>query len=167
MSMKTFEERLTAWIDGELEGPALEQFEQELAANPSAASEKAAAHRLGGLLREHGAPELTNTDFFNHQLMERIRSDDAHPATAAPRTFWSIPRMAWAGAFSLLIALALFRFVVPPSGERNQPASHYLAELLDVRAVDPSISATGIEKDAVAVVWLEGLDYLPESYALK
>ena len=65
--MKTFEERYTAWIDGELEGNVLTAFEQELtrrAAVGEAAADKSDATRLRALLQDHlHAPALTNPDF--------------------------------------------------------------------------------------------------------
>ena len=79
--MKTFEERYTAWIDGELEGNALTAFEQELtrrAAAGEAAEDKSDATRLRALLQDHlQAPALTNPDFFSHQLRERIDAEAA------------------------------------------------------------------------------------------
>ena len=65
--MKTFEERYTAWIDGQLQGDALTAFEQELARRAEAGDAEAAetdrAQALGlrALLKEHlQAPALTN-----------------------------------------------------------------------------------------------------------
>src|SRR5579862_2410752 len=110
MSMKTFEEKFTAWVDGELKGKELAEFEAELPNALEARLEKHAAGRIGELLREHGrAPELTNEDFFNHQLMQWIEAQSARPATApARRKFaWSLPRLAMAVAFSLLVAFGL------------------------------------------------------------
>ncbi len=52
--MKTFEERYTAWIDGQLEGPALTAFELELARRAAAGearADKADAARLHRLLQ--------------------------------------------------------------------------------------------------------------------
>ena len=40
--MKTFEERYTAWIDGQLAGNALTAFEQELARRAEAGDDEAA-----------------------------------------------------------------------------------------------------------------------------
>ena len=49
--MKTFEERYTAWIDGQLEGGALTAFEQELTRR--AAEGEAEADKAGRRLPAH------------------------------------------------------------------------------------------------------------------
>jgi len=123
--MKTFEEKFTAWVDGELKGRELAEFEAELPRALEARLEKVAARQMGELLREHGrAPELTNADFFNHQLMQRVESESARHAAARPRRkfAWSLPRLAMAGAFSLLAAFGLYHTLVqpvPPPEQKN------------------------------------------------
>ena len=97
--MKAFEEKFTAWVDGKLAGSELAEFEAGLAAVRDAAAGKNAARQLGDLLRSHGrAPALTNQDFFNHQLIERIRTENPRRTDApekAPAFAWSLARMAW------------------------------------------------------------------------
>ena len=122
--MKTFEERYTAWVDGELSGPALTAFELELsrrAAAGEARADKSDATRLHTLLTMHlQAPPLTNTDFFNHQLRERIEAD----RTAAdhrrvesrarnPLFAWSFARLAGLGGAFLFVAVALYYGLMP------------------------------------------------------
>ena len=168
--MKTFEERFTAWVDGQLTGRDLAEFEKELAAHPEAAAERAEARKLGDLLRAQPAPPLGNEDFFNHQLMQRIAAET--PRTAEPvraqAWFWSLPRLALAGAACLVVAGALFKTLIPagvPAGEK----SIYYAQVVEAWPADPSISATTVydPADNVTVVWLDGLDYIPATYALK
>ena len=127
--MKTFEERYTAWIDGELEGNALVAFEQELerrAAVSDAYADKADAMRLNAFLHDHlQAPALTNADFFNHQLRERIagerdasqRREVKQPvAVRVPLFTWSLSRLAWLGAACLFIGGALYYGMIPQQG---------------------------------------------------
>lgn len=169
--MKPFEEQFTAWVDGKLTGAELAKFEEELAAHPEAAADKAEALRLGALLRDHpAAPPLTNPDFFNHQLMQRIAAETGGtPEPEKPRAFfWSLPRIAWAGAFSLIVAFALFKTVIPvtaPAAAKNP----YFAQVVEAWPADPSISATTIynPEDKLTVVWLDGLDYIPASHTLQ
>ncbi len=128
--MKTFEERYTAWIDGQLTGSALAAFEQELARRAeagdaeAAGTDKAAALQLRGLLKEHlQAPTLTNTEFFSHQMRERIdaeidkavarRAAAAHPAWRLPAFVWPFARFAGAGVLCLFVAGALYYGMVP------------------------------------------------------
>ena len=123
--MKTFEERYTAWIDGELEGSALTSFEQELArrsAEGEAESDKADASLLRALLQDHlQAPSLTNADFFNHQIRERIDAELAASTRgrekgreAAPGIFaWGFARLAGLGSACLFAAAALYYGMMP------------------------------------------------------
>jgi anti-sigma factor RsiW len=72
--MKTFEEKWTAWLDGQLSGRELAEFEALLPDKAAAEAEKADVRKLGALLkRELGVSALTNEEFFSHQLRERIR----------------------------------------------------------------------------------------------
>ena len=167
--MKPFEEQFTAWVDDKLSGAELAEFEKELATHPEAAAEKAEALKLGELLREHPTvPALSNPDFFNHQLLQRIAAETPSPARREKREgfFWSLPRLAWAGAFCLVVAFALFKTIIPSS--RVEP-SKYFAQVVEAWPSDPSISATTVYRpeDNVTVLWLDGLDYIPATYALK
>ncbi|MES2568848.1 MAG: hypothetical protein V4710_02195 [Verrucomicrobiota bacterium] len=164
--MKLSEEKYTAWIDGTLSEAEQAAFEHELDA--AAKADKKEAHQLGDLLRRHAqAPPLGNADFFTHQIMHRIASESAAPRRKVWWN-WSLPRLAWAGALSLLIAGALFKTIVWPDTAR-QNVDPYFAEIVDVRTFDPNISATPVydPKDNVTVLWLDGLDYLPASYKLQ
>ena len=126
--MKTFEERYTAWIDGQLEGAALSAFELELArraAEGEAEADRAEAARLRGLLQTYfQAPPLTNPDFFNHQLRERIemerlatsRSREAHLSSAPGLFAWGFLRLGGLGALSLFAVAAIYYGMMPPHG---------------------------------------------------
>jgi hypothetical protein len=165
--MKTFEEKLTAWIDGELTGDELVAFEREFGGRPQLLAEKSAASALGELLRSQSAESrLTNADFFNHQIMERIRTAEAVPDR---RPFFTLARLAWSGALTLLVAGLLFHFLIPVGPQRNPSEAEYLAQVLDSHTGDPAISATAFHsaKDNVTVLWLDGLDYIPEKQHSK
>ncbi len=169
--MKPFEEQFTAWVDGKLSGEELAEFEKELESHPEADAEKDAALRLGNLLRAHPtAPRLTNPDFFNHLLLQRIEAEMPRPVEAAPRRvgFWSLNRLAWAGAFCLAAAFSFYETMIPKAGEHT-PDSKYFAQVVEAWPSDPNITATTVYNpdDNVTVVWLDGLDYIPASIALK
>ncbi len=168
--MKPFEERFTAWVDGRLTGAELAEFENELAAHPDALAEREDARKLGDLLRAQPTPPLGNADFFNHQLMERIAAET--PRAAEPVKvrgwFWSLPRLVLAGAACLAIAGGLFKTLIPPAAAPGEKSKYY-AQVIEAWPADPSISAITVynPEDNVTVVWLDGLDYIPATYALN
>src|SRR6266540_1524159 len=171
--MKTFEEKWTAWLDGQLTGRELSEFEASLPDKAAAEAEKTDARKLGALLkRELGVSALTNEEFFSHQLRERIRESSMPSGQRQARgsTWWTIPRLLWTGAASLAVFLV---FTVLVMHEKN-PAeeSQYLTQILNAR-VDPIVSPNAtvsifeVKQDRVTVLWTEGLQSLPADYAAK
>jgi anti-sigma factor RsiW len=172
--MKTFEEKWTAWVDGQLSGRELSEFEASLPDKAAAEAEKAGTLKLGELLkRELSARTLTNEEFFSHQLSEsiaRVRETPGRQARETRSTWWTIPRLLWTGAASLAVFLV---FTVLVMREKN-PAeeSQYLTQILNAR-VDPVVSPNAtvsifeVKQDRVTVLWTEGLQSLPSDYAAK
>jgi anti-sigma factor RsiW len=168
--MKTFEERFTAWVDGRLAGAELDNFEKELATHPEAAADREATLKLRALLRENPtAPKLANAEFFNLQLQQRIAAELPRAREPERRTwsFWTLPRLAWAGALSLVIAGVLFQTLIPPSVTYDK--APYFAQVVEAWPAEPGISATTVysPEDNVTVLWLEGLDPIPAGYKLQ
>ncbi len=171
--MKTFEEKWTAWLDGQLSGRELSEFEASLPDKPSAEAERADARKLGILLkRELGAPALTNEEFFSHQLRERIR-ERAVPSSkrgGKASTWWTIPRLLWTGTASLAVFLVFTVLVIRDKNPAEE--SQYLTQILNAR-VDPVVSPNATvsmfeaKQDRVTVLWTEGLQSLPADYAAK
>ena len=172
--MKTFEEKWTAWIDGELTGPELAEFEASLPDKAAAQAEKRDALKLGAFLKEHlPCPAMGNEEFFSHQLREQIAKES--PVSRSPRTdggrvWWPIGRMAWVGATALAIFSICTFFVI-----REKPAadqSQYLTQILNAR-VDPVVSPNATitmfesKENRVTVLWVEGLQSLPSEFASK
>jgi hypothetical protein len=167
--MKPFEEQFTAWVDGKLAGRELAEFEKELEKHPEAAAERDQAHSLGKLLREFPtAPRLANPEFFNHQIMQRIAAETPEPAEVKRPFFWSIPRLAWAGAFCLAISFALYKTTIPASAPAPKNGD-YFAQVVESwpKAENVSASTYYSPDENVTVVWLDGLDYIPANYALN
>jgi hypothetical protein len=170
--MKTFEEKWTAWLDGQLTGRELSEFEASLPDKSAAEAEKRDAQKLGALLKkELGAQVLSNEEFFSHQLHERIaRAGAAQDPSPGKATWWNIPRLVWAGATSLAI-FAVFTFFVVRENTPDKP-SPYLTQILNAR-VDPVVSPNATtavfetKNDKVTVLWVEGLQSLPADYAAK
>ncbi|MEI6350426.1 MAG: hypothetical protein WCP06_04900 [Verrucomicrobiota bacterium] len=167
--MKPFETRYTEWVDGLMAESERTEFEAELARRgvdlPEAERDRQSARRLGGILREHfsqaTAPALSSADFFNHQLFQQIESENSRQPERIP----SLPlgRLIWAG-LSCLGAAALFAVLLLPARQSHTPQPDYFAQFFNAQAGDPSISAVAFnsEKEDVAVLWLDGLEYLPE-----
>lgn len=171
--MKTFEEKWTAWLDGQLSGRELAEFEASLPDKAAAEAEKADARKLGVFLkRELGAPALTNEEFFSHQLRDRIRQNSVPSAQreAKASTWWTIPRLVWTGTASLAVFLVFTIFVIRDKNPAEE--SQYLTQILNAR-VDPVVSPNAtvsmfeVKQDRVTVLWTEGLQSLPADYAAK
>ncbi|HEV2803403.1 MAG TPA: hypothetical protein VGW57_00600 [Chthoniobacterales bacterium] len=172
--MKTFEEKWTAWIDGELTGHDLVEFEASLADRAAAQAEKDDAKKLGTFLKEHlPCRAMGNEEFFHHQLRERIASDTAvptSPSAGGDRGWWPIGRLASVGATALALFSVCTFFIM-----REQPTpdqSQYLSQVLKAR-VDPVVSPNATitmfesKEDKVTILWVEGLQSLPSEYASK
>jgi anti-sigma factor RsiW len=172
--MKTFEEKWTAWLDGQLSGRELSEFEASLPDKAAAEAEKADARKLGVLLkRELGATALAKEEFFSHQLRERIARESR--ALSAERgaktsTWWTIPRLLWTGTASLAVFLIFTVVVIRDKNPAEE--SQYLTQILNAR-VDPVVSPNAtvsifeVKQDRVTVLWTEGLQSLPADYAAK
>ena len=175
--MKTFEEKWTAWLDGQFSGRELSEFEASLPDKAAAEAEKADAKKLGDLLkRELGARTLTNEEFFSHQLHERIEQERGEASRTSGRrgrktsSWWTIPRLLWTGTVSL--ALFLVCTVLVMQNQKPTEESQYLTQILNAR-VDPVVSPNAtvsifeVKQDRVTVLWTEGLQSLPADYAAK
>ena len=172
--MKTFEEKWTAWIDGELAGDELAEFEASLPDRTAAEAEKHETQKLGAFLKEHlPCPAMGNEEFFHHQLHEQIARESAVPANTSAgggRAWWPIGRLAWVGATALALFSVCTFFVMREKAPVDQ--SQYLSQILNAR-VDPAVSPNATismfesKEDKVTVLWVEGLQSLPSEYASK
>jgi hypothetical protein len=173
--MKTFEEKWTAWLDDELSGNELAEFEASLPDKAAAEAEKRGAHKLGAFLKEQlQGRAMGNEEFFHHQLRERI-ADDARTTSAPEKpgtkpALWPIGRLVWVGATSLAIFCVCTVFILREKSPTDQ--SQYLTEILNAR-VDPALSPNATismfdsREDRVTVLWVDGLQSLPVEYATK
>jgi len=170
--MKTFEEKFTAWVDGQLTGKELADFEASLPDKAVAEEEKRSAKKLGAFLKsELAAQEMSNAEFFSHQLRERLAREstqqDRHHTSSG---WWTLPRLVWSAA----TALAIFAvFAIAITREHNTgDQSDYLTQILNARVdpgVNPNATVTMFEtgNKEVTVLWTEGLQSLPADYAAK
>ena len=173
--MKTFEEKWTAWLDGELREKELVEFETSLPDRVAAEAEKLEAQKLGALLKKQlSARAMGNEDFFNHQLRGRIEGDNAKESIAGesrrPGFSWTIGRLVWTGATALALFAVCTFFVMRSKEPPDQ--SQYLSQILNAR-VDPgmspyaTVSMFQTKEEKVTVLWVDGLQSLPAEYAAK
>jgi hypothetical protein len=175
--MKTFEEKWTAWLDGELSGRELAEFEASLTDKAAAEAEKAGARKLRRLLKDElGVRALTNEEFFSHQLRQRIAQEGGGPSRVSSggrmetSTWWTIPRLLWTGTVSIAVFLVCTVLVMHEKNPSEE--SQYLTQILNAR-VDPVVSPNAtvsifeVKQDRVTVLWTEGLQSLPADYAAK
>jgi hypothetical protein len=157
--MKTFEEKFTAWVDGELKGEELTSFETELAGVEDAELDRVVTRQLGDLLRDHGqAPGLQNADFFNHQIMERIHAEMPVPVRKPERRqfgWFSLPRLALAGACAAAAVFAVIHYTTPSPAANG--GNQVAAEIIRTNSTDPNITATAFysQKNDATVLWLD------------
>jgi hypothetical protein len=170
--MKTFEEKWTAWLDGQLTGHELAEFEASLPDKDAAEAEKRGAKKLGALLKEElGARKMSNEEFFSHQLRERIERETVSPDRYGEKTsWWTVRRLVLSGATSLAVFVICALFVLRDKNPSEQ--SQYLTQILNAR-VDPAVSPNATismfetKDDKVTVLWVEGLQSLPADYAAR
>lgn len=157
------EEKWTAFIDGRLGADEAAAFARE---NPDVAAEKVAATKIAQALRRHSPPPvLRNADFFNEKILREISPVQRRAEIPSVKpSLWSLWRMALAGACCLLAVAAIYTTFVKGNDSR---VDRYVANVLSVRAGDDLLSATVLDADGLAVVWIDGLDQLPSNYVLE
>ncbi len=159
--MTPSEENFTAWVDGRLSREEAARFEEALGdALPEVGRDREEARKLGNLLRTQWKPaELTNGDFFNHQLLERIQAEESRtrPPSEPARHGVSLWRLLWIGSVCCGIAVMATMAVQPVE---HGGARGYYAQVLNPKPGNSKISAKPFysRKANVTVLWLDGLD---------
>jgi hypothetical protein len=155
--MKTFEERYTAYLDGLLSESEAAILEQE---RPALATEKAEWTKLQRVLRDNLAPvELTNSAFFNGQLLQQI-SQASSGNRGLVAGWFGIPWLAWGGLGAVTAGVVLFITLIP-HGDLSDPGSGYVADVLKTTTIDPKVSATVESRKGITIIKLEGLEKVP------
>ena len=155
------EEKWTAYLDGKLSAQDAAAFERE---HPEAIAERELHARLVSAVRLHSpAPELRNADFFNERILREISPRPA-AAPKRERALWPLWRLAFASACCLLFAGVIYAMFVRGNEGRQD---NYVAQVVSVQAGDALLDATVLDADGLAVVWIDGLDQLPNDYVLE
>jgi hypothetical protein len=172
--MRTFEESWTAWLDGQLKGRDLAEFEASLPDRTKAEAEKRDARKLGAFLRQHVSERtMSNQEFFNHQLRASLtakKMDELEKDRQPNAPVWPIGRLIWFGTTSLALFFVCAFFVMREKEPVDQ--SQYLSQILNAR-VDPTVSPNATvstfqaKENKATVLWVDGLQSLPPEYATK
>ena len=172
-----------AWADGELSEKRRRSL-LEKGWKPDGDPEVLALRTLGDRLREGDpAPRLTNSEFFNRQVHDRIAADregrfGAEPAEGSGSKagarggrnqtgLFELPTLAWAGAAALALSALWYGAMVHSEiGDRDQTARHgtQTTVIAAVPGRPNGIYVTPLAPDAspLTVVWTNGLQYLPD-----
>jgi anti-sigma factor RsiW len=155
--MKPFEEKFTAWLDGELSAEEARSFQNDY---PSVQEEKAQFLKFKRLLRQGlESRVLEHPDFFNAQLMARIGRESV-PRRSLRRGWLGLPRIAWGGICVSGLGLAMFVALIP-HGDLSDPRSGYVADVLKTKTRDPNVKATVDNRKDMTIIKIEGLQKLP------
>jgi anti-sigma-K factor RskA len=147
-------EKLSAYLDGELGARERERIEQHLAACPTCASELRALRHARETFVAH-APRVESSDsheFFWSQLKKRI--EQAAPAPLS-RPFWvQIPRWAYA-----TVSVAMLAIVISVYFFRTSAPIPIVSEVENVQTTLPNTVATPYKSahGNAAVIWISGI----------
>lgn len=168
--MKPTNEQICAWMDGEMSEAERIAFEREAGASlESLRQEQRQIGSLGSLLRSTPRPALENADFFNNQILREIEAEQAAIRREAAARVPAGRRLpAWFFPISLSAAAALALLAFSKFGAEPQEESgntEVLAATVDLQNV--SAVAFELPDSDIAVIWIDGLDYLPANHPIN
>jgi anti-sigma factor RsiW len=162
--LTSFEEKLTAYVDGRLSETEAAAFEH---AHPEAVQERATVSRVTSALKRGSvAPALSNPEFFNRQVVRQITSAASANEAAPERqpSFFSLWRLVFGAAMCLLLAAGIYRGFVM---ENTPSAKPYLAQVLSVKTGDATLTTRLISEEGLTVVMIDGLEPMSEEFILN
>jgi len=156
--MKNFESTFNRWLDGSLDEAERRDFEAKL----DEETLRSAEHwpRMKSLIRESARRiTLPHPDFLNEQIRRVIAENPSRPAPA-----FSIRRLVWAGTFCVFMAAALSVLFL-----RLPPRTESATIVLNVETAAAGLSASTLpaENGRGAVIWLEGMPYIPSGEQVR
>lgn len=151
--MKNIESLYNRWLDGSLDEAERQKFEATLDEETLASAK--AWPQVRQLLKE-SAEQITlpHPDFLNEQIQREIERENPRPSAAVP-----LPRLVWAGAFCVATAIVLTMLFLPLDRSGKAGATVFLAE---TSAPGASASTFRTPGDRGAVIWLEGISFIPD-----
>ncbi|MFT4547224.1 MAG: anti-sigma factor RsiW [Verrucomicrobiales bacterium] len=171
-SLEKNQERLTRWIDGELAGEELREFEHAAAQDPQLAEAKAEAENLRHLLQaDMPARDIPNPEFFNSQIQRSIEEESAPAASAsaAPASASGSIVSWFRSPFTLISAAAVAVLGMFALGQNPASVSPDHSSVASTYTPDQTIDASHFYSDEAdaTVIMLEGLAVLPDSTDLN
>lgn len=147
--MKNFESTFNRWLDGSLNEAERREFEAGLDEETLRAAESWPGIRA--LLKEStGQISLPHPDFLNEQVRRAI-------AERPPRPAFPLSRLLWAGSFCVAAAMALTLFFLP-----FQNHGSTVVFVAETSAPGTSVSTFRTPGERGAVIWLDGVSYIPD-----
>lgn len=164
--MKNFEERYTAWLDGEMDPREREKFEASLPDLAESLRDAEGWRSLRGLMRESLQPvAMPHGDFVAGRILAEIYRE----TRPAPR-HGAVPalRLAWAGAFLLTVA-AVLSVVIVPGVNRGPTSEQFISQVVKARAGNPSLGASAFAAPGGkgAVLWVDDAGYIPANEEIR
>ncbi len=151
--MKNIESKYNRWLDGSLDEAERKTFEATLDEETLASAK--AWPQVKQLLKESaGQINLPHPDYLNEQIRREIERDTTRASAALP-----LPWLVWAGASCVAAAVLLTLLFLPIDRSGNAGATVFLAE---TSAPGASASTFRTPGDRGAVIWLEGISYIPD-----
>ena len=152
--MKNFETTYNRWLDGSLSDSERREFETTLDQETLRAAESWSGIRA--LLKESsGQISLPHPDFLNEQVRRAIEKTPSRPA-------FPLSRLLWAGSFCVAAAVALTLFFLP-----QQHGSGSVVVVAAASAPGASASTFQTPGERGAVIWLDGMPYIPDGESVQ
>lgn len=164
------EELITRWIDGDLSGNELANFEQSIASEREIYDAmRAEAQDVALLLKANFASsqEPPYPDFFNSQIQKHIRDNMGAEAAVESKTSLKSQIWSWfSSPFTLAAAAAVALLIVAIRPASSGEGSTLVSSLY---SPNPDVAASSYySKDADAtVIVLDGLESIPDEREIR
>ena len=169
MDLERKQEQLTRWIDGDLEGDELRDFEAIVANDPQLREAKAEAEKLSHLLKaDMPERDIPNPDFFNNQIQRRI--GEGSPAATAATAPTASGILSWfRSPFTLASAAAVLAVGLFVFSQKSTTGASEHTSVTSTYTPDREIAASHFYSDEAdaTVIMLDGLAALPDSTELN
>jgi len=155
------ETTLTLWIDGELEGDALQRVEAWALENPEMIAQRDSIQAMSGNIKQHmpSSIEPPYPDFFNQHILRHIGDEiPAGERSQKKSGFWRWFAMPVA-ACAMAVCFYMGTQVVEVS-DSAPPLT--VAQVSPVYTPDGAVSANVFRSENATVIVLEGLADIPD-----